>query len=303
MTNERHTIGVDVGGTNVKMVAVTESGAVIAKTQFSTNDSVMAEWSVAVRNKLSELAVELGQPDGIGVASPGIAGSDHRCITWMAGRMVETVWFDWTEFLNMPFPIPVLNDAKAALVGEAWIGAAKGAKNAILLTLGTGVGGAAIVDGRVLHGAIGRAGHLGHISLDPSGTHGITRCPGSLEDAIGGSTLEVRCQGKYADTQELIEAARAGDAEAGQVWGKSIDALAAGIVSLINVLDPEVVILGGGMIRAGDHLFKPLAKAMESIEWLPFGGSGVPIIPATLGEFAGAIGVARFSMTYAEENR
>ena len=302
MADKKHYIGVDVGGTNVKVVALTEAGDVITKTQFSTNDSELAEWSTGVRDKLASLQVDLGEPLGIGVSSPGIAGQDHRCVTWMAGRMEETVGFDWTDYLKKPFFIPVLNDAKAALVGEAWLGAAKGAHNAILLTLGTGVGGAAIVDGRLLHGACGRAGHLGHISLDPLGGRGITCCPGSLEDMIGGSTLLYRSNGKFSDTQALIDAANKGDWDARQVWLKSIQALAAGIASLVNVLDPEVVILGGGMIRAGKDLFEPLAEAMKPIEWLPFGGDGVPVIPATLGEFAGAIGVARFAMTFGQEN-
>jgi len=282
------------------MVVVTEEGIVLKRTQFSTDDSEMAEWTFGVKEDLNVFRTDFGDPKGIGVASPGIVGEDHRAVIWMQGRMSSVCGFDWNEYLKTPFFVPVLNDAKAALLGEAWLGAAAGVQNAVLLTLGTGVGGAAMVDGRLLHGAIGRAGHLGHISLDPSGPTDIVGTPGSLEDLVGGATLTMRSSGEYEDTQDLIFAAKQGNEDAAELWQLSIQALAAGIVSLINVLDPEVVILGGGITRAGRDLFDPLAKSMSPIEWRPF-GAGVRVVPAHLGEFAGAIGAARFAMTLSQE--
>ncbi len=301
MIREPYYLGFDVGGTNVKVIAITETGETVKKEHFPTNDANSAEWAVAVPAKLAELITELGEPTGVGVSCPGIASEDHRTMTWMTGRMEEVVGFDWTAHLKLPFFVPVLNDAKAALVGEAWIGAAKGARNVILLTLGTGVGGAAIVDGKLLHGACGRAGHLGHISLDPNGGPDICRTPGSLENLIGDVTIGPRSGGRFNDTKTMLQIARSGDPSAKQIWAKSVQALAAGIVSLVNVLDPEVVILGGGMISARSELFEPLMKHMAEMEWLPF-GSKVPIVPATLGEFAGSIGAARFAMTHGKEN-
>jgi glucokinase len=185
----------------------------------------------------------------------------------------------------------VLNDAHAALLGEAWIGAARGCKNVAMLTLGTGVGGAVLCDGRLLRGAIGRAGHLGHVVVDAEGPPDLVNTPGSLEDAIGEYSLPARSDGRFKTTRDLLTAFRAGDAQATNLWQKSIHALAAALAGIINVVDPELIILGGGIAQAGDDLFVPLADAMNRFEWRPH-GHAVKIIPAALGDGAGALGAA-----------
>jgi glucokinase len=205
----------------------------------------------------------------------------------------------WQGLLGTAGPVPVLNDAHAALLGEVWQGAAQGCEHAILLTLGTGVGGAAWMDGRLLRGHLGRAGHFGHISLDPKGALGITNAPGCLEYAIGQCTLNDRSDGKFATTRELVSAFEAGDAVARSIWLASIESLAAGIISLVNVLDPEVVILGGGISQAGKSLFEPLREYMDRFEWRP-GGAQVRVMPAKLGNRAGAIGAAWHAMGFSE---
>jgi len=188
-------------------------------------------------------------------------------------------------------PVPVLNDAHAALIGESWLGAARSLENVFMLTLGTGVGGAAIVEGKLLRGHIGRGGHLGHISLDPNGSPDVTGMPGSLEDKIGNCTIESRTQGRFKTTHDLVAAYAAGDPDARNIWLKSIQDLACGIGSLINVLDPSTVVIGGGIARSGRDLFEPLQRALDEVEWRP-GGQKVKVIPAELGEFAGAYGAA-----------
>ena len=184
--------------------------------------------------------------------------------------------------------MPVINDAQAALLAEMWRGAATGKRDAILLTLGTGVGGAIACNGRLLTGQIGRAGHVGHISLNPAGSKDIVNTPGSLEDAIGGHTVSRRSNGRFASSEALVKAYRAGDAGAREIWLESVRALAAAIASLINVIDPQIVIIGGGIASAGNALFEPLNRCLDCFEWRPH-GAGVPIVAAELGEFAGAI--------------
>jgi glucokinase len=301
MSGEPYFVGTDVGGTNVKMVAVTGAGVILERVQFPTDDSELAVWAQRIGTRLDQWKSSLGEWSGIGIASPGLVRSDHRAIAWMEGRMASVCDFDWTDYLESSQPIPVLNDAHAALVGESWLGAAKGARNVLLLTLGTGVGGAAMVDGKLLKGAIGRAGHFGHISLDPNGTPDIVGTPGSLEDLVGDATLVKRSGGAFYGTKALVAAVRNGDARAKEIWTASIHALAVGLVSLINVLDPELVVLGGGIAEAGVDLLAPLSSVMESIEWRPF-GTGVPIVTAGLAERAGALGAARFAMTHRKEN-
>jgi glucokinase len=293
-----YAIGVDIGGTNIKLVAVTEAGTELTRTTTPTEDTAEARavWIARLREQIT--CVEQAQgcsPASIGIAAPGLAAPDGRSIAWMQGRMEAIQGLDWTEALGSTSLIPVLNDAHAALLGEAWLGAAAGCRNVILLTLGTGVGGGVLVDGRLLQGHIGRGGHLGHISLNPEGPPDITGAPGSLEDAIGECTLAARSGGRFASTEALLKAYQNGDADATEIWLRSVRGLAAGIVSLINVTDPEVVILGGGIARAGAALFDPLQACLDQWEWRPT-GSRVRIVAAQLGAFAGAVGAARHAL-------
>ena len=204
---------------------------------------------------------------------------------------MEVEGLNWTEFLGRKHPVPVLNDAQAALLGEVWKGSAAGAGNAILLTLGTGVGGAILCDGRILKGAIGRAGHIGHMTLDVDGIDDMVRAPGSLETMIGNYTVGERSGGRFESTRELVAAVQRGDGEAKKVWERSVYQLGCAIVSVINVVDPEVVIIGGGIATAGPALFEPLNRVLDKHEWRPHGHKA-KIVAAALGEFAGAIGAA-----------
>jgi glucokinase len=267
----------------------------ILRRQIASTDEATAAWRTHIRESVTEFERDLGQAVAIGLGAPGLAARDGRSIAWMQGRMSAIQGLNWTRELALGREISVLNDAHAALLGEAWIGAAAGASNVFMLTLGTGVGGAAIVDGHLLRGAIGRAGHLGHISLNPSAPADIVGTPGSLEDLAGECTLAARSGGRFQTTRALLEAAHSGDASAQAIWDDSVRAIAAGIASLVNVLDPDTVVLGGGIANAGDSLLVPLRAHLESMEWRPL-GSGVQIVTATLGEWAGAVGAARNAM-------
>jgi glucokinase len=216
---------------------------------------------------------------------------DGRSIAAMPGRLAGLEGLNWQDWLEVNTPVPVLNDAQAALLGESWLGAAKGTLNVALLTLGTGVGGAAIVDGHLLRGHIGRAGHLGHVSLNPDGPPDVVGTPGSLEDAIGDHNVKIRSDGEFNSTRQLVDAFRAGSPQAAVVWLRSIRALAAALTGYINVLDPEIILLGGGIADADDALFDPLAAELARFEWRP-GGARVRILKAALGPKAGVTGAA-----------
>jgi len=296
MKLEPYALGIDLGGSSIKAVAVIPDGRVLVQKQVSFDAAAGLDWSGKIRDLVRQLQSERERPaSAIGLSAPGLAAADQRSIAHMPGRLQGLEGLDWTWFLESASPVPVLNDAHAALLGEAWIGAARSYHNVIMLTLGTGVGGAAMVDGRLLRGAIGRAGHLGHASLNPEGPPDVTQTPGSLESAIGNCTLPERTHGRFQTTHELLAACRAGDAEARAVWLKSVKALAAAVCSFINILDPDAVIVGGGVARAGERLFRPLLHFLEAMEWRP-GGHRVRILPALLSEFAGAFGAAHRAM-------
>jgi len=283
-------IGIDLGGSSVKSVAVHADGTLLRSGNVPFQDRNQ-EWANRIDEVVLQFRSEFGEPAGIGVSAPGLAAADERSIAFLPGRLEGLEGLDWTRRHGSGTPIPVLNDAHAALLGEAWIGAAAGIQNTFLLTLGTGVGGAAIVDGHLLKGRLGRAGHLGHLTVDFLGALDDVGTPGSIELEIGNKTIQKRGNGRYPTTHALVAAHLEGDPEASKLWQRSIQALGAAIGSLINVLDPEVVILGGGIARAGAALFEPLEKELDRVEWRP-GGHQVRIVPAQLGDLAGAYGSA-----------
>jgi glucokinase len=264
----------------------------LAEESAPTSDDGSRSWLECARATIVQVLERCPSPAAIGVAAPGLVAPDRRSIRTMPGRLAGLERLNWKKWLSATGPVPVFNDANAALLGECWIGAARGASNVMLLTLGTGVGGAAMVDGRILRGHLGRAGHLGHVSLDPHGARDIVNTPGSLEDAIGEHSLAARSGGRFATTRELVAAYRQGSRAASRIWLDSIQALAAAIAGLVNVLDPQIVVIGGGIADAGNALFVPLRKHMNRFEWRP-GGSRVRVVKARLGPAAGAAGAAR----------
>ena len=293
-----YAIGIDIGGRNVKGVAATPAGKPLANAIIPTGNIDRKGWTKSIRETIEQLTSDVGRPaKWLGVAAPGLAARDQRSIAFMPGRFPGLEGLDWGKHLRFTAPVPVLNDAHATLLGEVWLGAARNKQNTALLTLGTGVGGAAIVDGQLLRGHIGRGGHFGHMSLNPDGAPDVANTPGSLENAIGDATVTLRSDGRFNSTRALIDACSTGDREARAVWNTSIKALAAGLASIINALDPEVIVVGGGITQAGDLLFRPLRRQVRKFEWQP-GGHKTRIVPAKLGDRAGAYGSAWNAMNH-----
>ena len=291
MSAEKYLLGLDLGGTSVKGVAVTPAGKTLGTYHRPFELAQPLAFAAGASEVLALALEDWGQPERIGLSAPGIVAPEGHAIAHMPSRFHGLEGFHWGQHFKRKEGVRVLNDAQAALLGEVWLGAARGAWDAVLITLGTGVGGAVMVDGQLLRGHTGKAGHLGHISLDPNGPADICGTPGSLEDAIGNHNIAARSEGRFATTLDLIRAYQQGEAEATEVWRKAVRALAAAIASLGNVLDPEVVILGGGIAGAGPLLFKPLQEFLATMEWRP-GGHGLRIVPASLGDLAGAYGAA-----------
>lgn len=286
--------GIDIGGTNVKAVAVAADGTMLARFTRATRDGVAtaADWQAWARDAVAEFTAGQGaEPAAVGVCAPGLAAADGRSIAHLPGKLHGLAGIDWTQALGRAGRVPVLNDGHAALLGEVWCGAARGRRHVVMLTLGTGIGGAVMSDGRLLRGAIGRAGHIGHLSLDPEGPASITGMPGAVEMLAGDCSVAQRSGGRFTSTAALVAAQRAGDEEATRVWQAAVRALGTAIGSCINLFDPETIVVGGGIAQAGEALFAPLRREVARVEWRPL-GTGVPLVPAQLGEWAGAIGAA-----------
>jgi len=292
-----YAIGIDLGATGTKALAVKTDGRVADERAIATDDGPHRRWAGNVRDLIAAIERAHGPAAWIGVCGPGLVRTDHRAVAWMIDRMEATVGFEWTAFLGRERFVPVVNDGQAALLGEAWLGAAQGVRHAVMITLGTGVGGGIMVDGRLLTGAIGRAGHVGHVTADAFGVPDVCFIPGGIDDLIGNATVARRSNGRFADTRALVAAYRAGDTDAAAVWLRSVRALGCVVASLVNILDSEVVVIGGGVAEAGDALLGPLDAVMDEVEWRP-NGHRVAIRPARLGGHAGALGAARFAMTW-----
>jgi glucokinase len=287
-------IGVDLGGTQIKFgLFDSQSGILVEQLRTPTLDGQTINgkpaWLETIRAQLEKWSPKRSSP--IGLAAPGLASRDGNSIDFMPGRMIGLQGLNWTKALDWQTPIQIINDAHAALLGEIWMGSAKACNYVVLLTLGTGVGGAAFIDGRLIRGTIGRAGHFGHLSLDPFGEKNFTNTPGSLDSALGNATLPERSGGRFDNLKDLTQAASSGDTEAQNVLKISLRNLAAGMTSLINAFDPEIFLLVGGPTNAGDQLLAPLKAELDTIEWRP-GDHRVDVRIGSLGNWAGTYGAA-----------
>ena len=282
-----------MGGTRIKGVVIDEPGNILHQCYRSTCDGDDTVWKGAVAETVHELREKLNSADSVvGISAPGLPDKNNSAIAFMPGRLQGLENFKWTDYLGAE--TFVLNDAIAAMLAEARFGAAKNRMNAVMLTLGTGVGGAILINGKPYQGSFNKAGHLGHMVIDSNGEQDITGMPGSLEDTIGNCTLVKRSFGKYSTTKQLLSAYRAGDRFAAEVWLTSVRKLAVGLASLTNILSPEMIILGGGITEAEEDLFDPLEKYMDFFEWRA-GGNRTEITKATFGDLAGAVGAACFA--------
>ena len=293
-----YVIGVDIGGTRLKFGLIdANDGSHLHQHTMPTRDGERAgadpAWAVAIREYVAEVEKARGPARAVGIAAPGLAAADNRSIVKMPGRLQGLEGLDWTQWLSRP--ASVLNDAHAALLGECWCGAARGLRHVVLLTLGTGVGGAILIDGKLLQGHIGRAGHLGHLTVDADGPPTIAGMPGGLDYIIGNATVAARSENRFTSTAELTDAVHAGDTFATAVWQRSVYQLACGVGSLLNVLDPEAVVIGGGIAEVGDLLFLPLRQHLDKIEWRPL-EMATPVLPALLGDWAGTFVAAKFAL-------
>ncbi len=292
MTNN-YAIGLDLGGTRIKSVAVDSSGTVLHQSYRPTDDGNDQVWKQSVASSIEEIITALGQDPFVGISAPGLPNAENSCISFMPGRLQGLEQFNWSDYLQRK--TVVINDAVAALMAEARFGACRTAKNAVMLTLGTGVGGAILIDGKPYQGEFNKAGHIGHMVIDDEGEQDVTGMPGSLEECIGNCTILKRSSGRFSSTQALLEAYRKNDSQAADIWLKSVRQLALGIASISNILSPECVVLGGGITEAGEDLFQPLERFLEIYEWRP-GRARTQIRKADHGDLSGAIGAAAFAM-------
>jgi glucokinase len=294
----RHVIALDVGGTGMKAALVAADGTLLHQARRPTGrergpDAVVT----AILDFAAELrehgTKEYGEPAvAAGVAVPGIV-DDARGVAVYSANLG---WKDLplrdllSERLS-GVPVALGHDVRTGGLAEGRIGAGNGADRFLFLPLGTGIAGAIGIDGHIEAGAHGYAGEIGHIVVRPDGppcSCGQRGCLETLASAGAVSRAWAAASGDPdADAAACARAVEAGDPAALEVWRDAVDALAAGLVTGLTLLDPRVLIIGGGLAEAGDTLFGPLRAAVEAritFQKLPL------IVPAALGDAAGCLG-------------
>ena len=310
---KEYAFGIDLGGTTAKVGLFTTAGELLEKWEVPTDTShagehILANLAAAVRGKMEEKSLSAQQVEGVGVGVPGPV-LDSRIVPIVCANLGgwgdRNVAEDLSALLD-GLPVLVGNDANVAALGEIWMGAAKGCRNAVMVTLGTGVGGGVIVNGKVIDGVHGAGGEIGHITVDPHET-AVCGCGkrGCLEQ-YSSATGVVRCMKKLLEedpdtpcvlrgtdfvAKDVFDAARSGDALAAREVDEMTDTLGMALASIAATTDPEMFMIGGGVARAGDVLFTPLREHYKTYAFKSC--RETPIVAATLGNDAGIYGSVR----------
>lgn len=304
------TIGVDLGGTNLRVAVVDRDGGIADDHQMPTPDDGAAALMDATVSGVEKL---LANHDDVAAVGMGVAGLvDPDGMVHYGPNLPTLVDVPLAAELGRRLPVPVVvdNDANVAAWGELRHGAARNAQHALVITLGTGVGGGIVIDGRVYRGAHGFAGEIGHWQFDPAGPTCACGEAGHWEADASGTALGRLARehagagrapnvlARAGGVVDAIEGEHAGDAaRAGEPDGVEILAIyardvATGFAGLANILDPEIIVVSGGLIELGDVLLDPVRAAFaRTLEGAPH-RSAVPIVPAELGDRAGVIGGA-----------
>ena len=310
---KEYAFGIDLGGTTAKIGLFTTSGALLEKWEVATDTShagehILENLAAAVLGKMKEQSIQPEQVEGVGIGVPGpvLDSSIVPIVCANLGgwgeRNVSAQLSGLLDGLN----VLVGNDANVAALGEIWMGAAKGANNAVMVTLGTGVGGGVVVNGKVIDGVHGAGGEIGHITVNRHET-AVCGCGkrGCLEQ-YSSATGVVRCMKKLLDenpdtpcvlrgtefaAKDVFDAARNGDALAAREVDEMSDTLGMALANIASTVDPEAFLVGGGVARAGDVLFTPLNKHFQ--EYAFKSCREIPIKQASLGNDAGIYGAVR----------
>jgi glucokinase len=314
----RFVLGIDIGGTNLVVGSVAEDGSLLHAVGSEPTQPEAGERAVVDRLiALAQRTIEQTKRDhrgaefiGVGVGAPGPLDTKR-------GIVLLTPNLGW---VNMPLrqiihdrlslPAGLDNDANCATLGEWWMGAARGTRNAIGITIGTGIGGGIIIDGKLYHGASDCAGEIGHTTIDTEGR--LCKCGnyGCLEAYASGPNIALRaCEELRAGAesrlpqyvggdlnkvtaQTVYQAAHDGDDLAMEVVNDTAKFLGIGIANLLNIFNPEVVVVCGGVTLAGDHLFTPLRREVARRAFKP-AVSVCRIVPCELVGTAGVYGAAK----------
>ncbi len=307
-------LGIDIGNLHTKAGMVDEKGAILASRTIRTPSDLEA-FVPGLQDAIRWVLEATSMPAGVGVGCKGTIDPDSTRVQTLPGSLHFLEGQLLSEVVGMPLDVPVFadNDARVALAGEMVWGAASGHQNVLMLTLGAGVGGAAIVNGQLLRGHAGMAGHLGHVTIDPEGPICACGNQGCLETAFSARAIEgeawaavhrgcassltrlFREQPQLATCRTVFQAAREGDEMAYAIVSRAIRRLAAVIAGLLHIFDPELAIVGGPVADAGADLLVPLQEEVwrRSRGLL---GRNVPLVEQQVADRSGIVSAAGLAL-------
>ncbi len=307
-------IGIDLGGTNIVAGVVNEHYKLIATARCKTNaprpaDDIIADMARVSREAVNAAGLTMDDVDGVGVGCPGACNLDTGIV-----ERAENI-----GFINEPLqeklqkllgkPVHIENDANAAAYGEMLAGAAKGTRHAMCITLGTGVGGGAIVDGHIIAGHNFAGGELGHTVIVADGelcscgrrgcweayasaTGLIRQTKAAMQENKDSAMWQLSAGGERVNGRTAFDAMRAGDEAGKRVVDQYIRYLACGLTNMVNIFQPEVLCIGGGVSHEGETLLAPVRELVAKEQFAQTTASKTRIVAAELGNDAGIIGAA-----------
>lgn len=261
-------VAIDVGATNTKAAVVDKGGRRLLERRVPTrghrSPSEVRSGVLRLARELVELAPPGARPSAVGIAV---------CGTVDPGGSVTAVNLNWVGEALLPaaraelgLPVVVLNDAHAGALGEGAHGSAQGVQDYVYVSLGTGIGAAVVQGGELVDGAHGRAGELGHVTVDPAGRRCSCGGSGCVETIMSARALERQWQethGTRRTMRQLIGMVADGEPSALALWLAGVDALARALVGVMSLVDPETIVLGGGLAAAGGQLLSPLQASVK----------------------------------------
>ena len=309
---EMYYIGIDLGGTNMKAALVNEACEIVAKKSIPTiaehsADELVRDMANLSLDIVAEAGVAAADVKAVGIGIPGSVNSEAGVIIYTCNLPFRNT--NIRKIFREVFDVPVFigNDADCAALGEAFAGASKDCRHSMMITLGTGVGGGIIIDKKIYSGFNGIGGELGHMVIVYDGAPcgcgrkgcweayssatGLIRMTGEAMDAHPESLMWKLCSRDNVSGKTAFQAEAQGDAAAAEVVDKYVSYLACGISNIINIFQPEVLCIGGGVSKEGDNLLKRLVPKVEK-ECYNRDVEKTRICIATLGNDAGLIGAA-----------
>ena len=317
---QKFVVGVDLGGTKISTALSNLNGEVISQTTVPTNAN---EGEIPVLNRIIESIdkvikdgnVTYKEVKGIGIGIPGALNVEEGIILFTPNIPFKN--FNIVDPLKKKFEIPVFidNDANVAAIGEYMFGAGKGFKDVIFITISTGVGGGAILNGNIYRGNTSNALEIGHMTVAPGGPRCNCGNIGCVEATSSGTAIGKRGQEalsskvetslrKYDNitSYEVFTEAAAGDAVCKEIIDNALNYLGIAVANTVSIFDPAVIIIGGGVSKAGDIVFETVRKVVDKRCFKSMAES-VKIVPAGLGTDAGVIGAVALALLELKKNR